>query len=81
MERNISSARYRKKFAAEIEPQLVERLKTGSHICGEVSTAADCVVGHNVSWAHAYGLCRDELFSRYLSLLSKRPAFAHAFDD
>jgi glutathione S-transferase len=39
------------------------------------------VVGHNVTWARGYGLCRDELFRRYLSLVSKRPAFAKAFAD
>jgi glutathione S-transferase len=74
-------ARYRTKFAKEVEPQLAARLEVGPYICGEVFTAADCVVGHDVSWARAYGLCRDDLFQRYLSTLSKRPAFVSAFAD
>ncbi len=74
-------ARYRKKFADEIAPQLVERLEHQSFICGDTFTAADCVVGHSMMWARGYGLCRDELFRSYLSSLSKRPAFASAFAD
>jgi glutathione S-transferase len=74
-------ARYRRKFAAEVEPQLARRLEATPYICGDVFTAADCVVGHGVTWARGYGLCRDEPFRRYLSLVSKRPAFAGAFAD
>ena len=73
--------RYRKKFSEEVEPQLMQRLKATRYICGDEFSAADCVVGHSVTWARGYGLCRDELFRRYLSLLSKRSAFARAFSD
>ena len=74
-------ARYRKKFAEEVEPQLAARLGAAGFICGEEFSAADCVIGHNVAWARGYGLCRDEVFRSYLSRLSKRPAFAAAFAD
>jgi glutathione S-transferase len=74
-------ARYRHKFAAEVEPQLARRLEAAPFICGEAFTAADCVIGHDVVWARGYGLCQDELFRKYVSRLSKRPAFALAFAD
>jgi glutathione S-transferase len=74
-------ARYRRKFATEAEPQLARRLERAPYVCGEAFTAADCVVGHTVTWARGYGLCRDEIFRRYLSVVSKRPAFARAFAD
>jgi glutathione S-transferase len=74
-------ARYRKKFAEEVEPQLALRLQEAPYVCGEKFTAADCVVGHSVFWARGYGLCRDQIFRGYLSTLSKRPAFASAFSD
>ena len=73
--------RYRQKFIAEIEPQLAARLESGGFICGETFTAADCVIGHDVTWARGYGLCQDELFRAYLSRVSKRPAFRAAFAD
>ncbi len=76
-----SNARYRKKFAEEVEPQLIQRLRNTAHICGENFTAADCVVAHTVMWARAYGLCRADEFKRYLSTVSKRPAFMRAFAD
>ena len=74
-------ARYRQKFTDEVEPQLARRLQAAPYACGEAFTAADCVLGHNVTWARGYGLCRDELFRAYLSRLAKRPAFAAAFAD
>lgn len=73
--------RYRMKFTKEVEPQLSERLDAGAYICGDNFTAADCVVGHCVSWARAYGLCQDALFQSYLSTLAMRPAFLSAFAD
>jgi glutathione S-transferase len=73
--------RYRNKFAAEIEPQLAQRLAHAPFICGEAFSAADCIVGHSVFWARGYGLCRDDVFRGYLSRLSKRPAFVAAFAD
>jgi glutathione S-transferase len=73
--------RYRQKFISEVEPQLAERLTKGAFICGDAFTAADCVIGHNVTWARGYGLCQDELFRAYLSRISKRPAFRAAFAD
>lgn len=74
-------ARYRKKFTSEIEPQLSRRLERMAYICGESFSAADCVVGHSVFWARAYGLCKDGVFRSYISRLSKRPAFVVAFAD
>lgn len=74
-------ARYRKKFIEEVEPQLAERLSKTPYICGDVFTAADCVIAHSMMWAKGYGLCRDELFKRYFSTVSKRPAFISAFAD
>ena len=62
-------ARYRKKLATEVEPQLAARLEASPDICGETFTAADCVVAHSVVWARGYGMCRSEVFKRYLSLL------------
>lgn len=74
-------ARYRKKFTEEVEPQIASRLDRSAYACGDEFTAADCVVGHSVLWARGYGLCRDETFRRYLSTVSKREAFIHAFAD
>jgi glutathione S-transferase len=74
-------ARYRNKFREEVEPQLAARLAQSPFICGAQFTAADCVVGHAVFWARAYGLCSGDVFKRYLGELSKRPAFGPAFAD
>jgi glutathione S-transferase len=74
-------ARYRRKFVEEAEPQIAARLERAPFICGERFTAADCIVGHSVTWARGYGLCRPELFRRYVSTLAKRPAFVRAFAD
>lgn len=74
-------ARYRSKFIAEVEPQLVARLEKTKHICGDEFSAADCIIGHNVTWARAYNLCQNAIFGGYLSRLSKRPAFISAFAD
>jgi glutathione S-transferase len=73
--------RYRSKFTQEVEPQIARRLESTPHICGDAFTAADCLVAYDVFWARGYGLCRDEIFRRYLSTVSKRPAFASAFAD
>jgi glutathione S-transferase len=74
-------ARYRNKFMTEVEPQLAARLAHSEFICGDTFTAADCVIGHNITWARGYGMCQDELFRAYLSRISKRPAFRAAFAD
>jgi glutathione S-transferase len=74
-------ARYRNKFMTEVEPQLAARLANDGFICGDTFTAADCVIGHNVTWARGYGMCQDEIFRAYLSRISKRPAFRAAFAD
>jgi glutathione S-transferase len=73
--------RYRKKFADEVEPQLLARFERHAFICGDAFTAADCVIGHNVTWARGYGLCQGEPFRSYLSRVSKRSAFIKAFAD
>ncbi len=74
-------ARYRKKFASEVEPQLLQRLQKWQFICGDKFSGADIVIGHNVTWARGYRMCQDDLFRGYLSRLSKRPAFQQAFAD
>jgi glutathione S-transferase len=38
-------------------------------------------MGHIVTWARAYGLCRDSAFRRYVARIARRPAFAAAFAD
>jgi glutathione S-transferase len=76
-----TATRYRQKLATEVEPQLAARLGKHEFICGDTFTAADCVIGHNVTWARGYGMCQDAVFRRYLSRISKRPAFAKAFAD
>ena len=73
--------RYRAKFAGEVEPQLKRRLEAGGFACGDRFSAADCVVGHGVMWALAYGLCADPAFADYIARLSQRPAFQSAFAD
>lgn len=73
--------RYNTKFTEEVEPQLIARLEKADFICGNAFTAADCVMGQNVLWATAYGLCKPPPFAEYLARLSQRPAFAKAFSD
>lgn len=73
--------RYRDKFVKEVEPQVIARLTSAPYICGEVFSAADIVIGHNVWWARAYQLCQDDLFRDYLSRLAERPAYEKAFAD
>ncbi|MEM9388511.1 MAG: glutathione S-transferase family protein [Pseudomonadota bacterium] len=69
------------KIADEVEPQILARLSNGAYICGDSFSAADIVMGHNVGWARAYGLCRDETFRAYRERLAARPAFEAAFAD
>lgn len=69
------------KWHSEIEPQLKSRLENNGFICGADFTAADCIAGHNVHWAKAYGLCQDQVFTDYLNRLEARPAFQMAYAD
>ena len=71
----------RDKLKNEVEPQLIARLETHDFICGEAFSAADCMIGHNVGWARAYGLCKGKVFDAYRSRLAKRGAFAKAYAD
>ena len=73
--------RYRNKFTQEVEPQLKARLGEHQHICGARFSAVDCVMGPNVRWAQAYGLCQDATFSEYIGRMSERPAFVKAYSD
>jgi glutathione S-transferase len=73
--------RYVAKFADEVEPQLIKRLTEHDYICGDHFSAADCIITHNVMWAKSYGLCTDDIYSNYLSKVTKRPAFMAAFAD
>jgi glutathione S-transferase len=74
-------ARYRKKFKTEVQPQLAARLERGGFICGPAFSAADCMIGHGVLWAKAYGLCAGEVFDRYVGRLAGQESFAKAFAD
>ena len=69
------------KIGDEVEPQLVSRLSASEYICGDSFSAADIVMGHNVGWARAYGLCRDDSLREYRERLAARPAFQQAFAD
>ena len=73
--------RYNDKFTGEVEPQLISRLDATDYICGENFSAVDCVMGQNVLWARAYGLCQGEQFSDYIARLSQRTAFGKAYAD
>ena len=73
--------RYEEKFRSEVEPQLADRLQRHDFILGDEFSAADCVMGQNVMWARAYGLCQPEIFGHYMSKFSKRPAFIKAYAD
>jgi glutathione S-transferase len=73
--------RYRNKFTREVEPQLKARFGRHPFICGARFSAADCIMGQNVSWAQAYELCQDAVFSDYMRRLSERPAFVKAYSD
>jgi len=73
--------RYRGKFANEVEPQIAARLEKHDFICGDAFTAADIIIGYNVGWAKAYGLCGDGIFRKYQMRLAARPAFLAAFAD
>jgi|AntAceMinimDraft_11_1070367.scaffolds.fasta_scaffold03611_5 glutathione S-transferase len=74
-------ARYNAKFTQEVEPQLLARLNTTAFVCGDSFSAVDCVMGQNVMWAQAYGLCQPTEFKDYIRRLSKRPAFGKAYSD
>lgn len=69
------------KFRSEVEPQLEARFAAQDYVCGREFSAADIVIGHNVAWARAYEMCPQDVFGAYLSRLTERPAYRHAFDD
>jgi glutathione S-transferase len=73
--------RYNTKWTQEVEPQMIARLKEHDFICGDTFSAADCVMGQNVMWAKAYGLCQPTEFKEYIGRLSQRPAFGKAYSD
>jgi glutathione S-transferase len=73
--------RYKKKFAAEMQPQLRNRLERTPFICGDRFSAADCIIAHCVMWARLYELCLGEAFDRYLGRVAERPAYRSAFSD
>jgi glutathione S-transferase len=74
-------ARYNHKFTQEVAPQLLSRLENSGYICGDRFSAVDCVMGQNVLWAQAYGLCQSSTFSDYVARLSQRPSFGKAYAD
>ena len=71
----------RDRLQNEIVPQLTKRLEIYDFICGDKFTAADCMMGQNINWASAYGLCRNDTFKAYMARLKSRPAFQMAFSD
>jgi glutathione S-transferase len=73
--------RYNRKFTQEVEPQLIARLERTDYICGDTFSAVDCVMGQNVLWATAYGLCQPPQFADYIARISQRPAFSQAYAD
>ncbi len=77
----VTIARYRQKFCEEVEPQLIARFDRHPYICGTGFSAADCVMGQNVLWARAYGLCQQAQFAEYVGRLAHRPAFGKAYAD
>lgn len=76
-----SAQRALDKLETEVRPQLLARFDAAPFACGDTFTAADILVGHNVSWARSYGLFQDGAFANYLRRLAERPAFGRAFDD
>lgn len=72
--------RYKDKIASEIVPQLIKRISEYGYVCKEYS-AADCIIGHCIIWAQAYGLCHEAVFMEYLDRLAEREAFHKAFAD
>ena len=80
--RNAGFAQFnRDKIENEIKPQIIKRLEASNYICGDNFTVADCLIGHNLNWARAYGLCIDPVLKAYFKQLSTRPAFNLAFAD
>jgi glutathione S-transferase len=73
--------RYQNKFTHEVEPELKARLDQHPHICGARFSAVDCVMGQNVLWAQAYGMCQAPSFAEYAGRMSERPAFIAAYSD
>lgn len=73
--------RYLQKFRGEVEPQLRARLENTAFVCGDDFLAVDCVMGQNINWARAYGLCQDPAFDTYLERLKGRPAYQAAYAD
>ena len=60
---------------------MISRLEKSDYICGDHFSAVDCVMGQNVLWARAYGLCQSSQFAEYVARLSQRTAFAKAYAD
>jgi len=80
--RNEAFANFnRDKIKNEVAPQLEARLEQHEFICGDSFSAADCLMGQNINWAAAYGLCRSQLFKSYMTRMKSRPAFQMAFAD
>jgi glutathione S-transferase len=73
--------RYRGKFIDDGEPQILARLNKHEYILDDQFSAADCIMGHIVFWAKAYGLCQGERFDAYLATLMQRDSLAKSLDD
>jgi glutathione S-transferase len=80
--RSASLAQFnRDKFKNEVEPQLLSRLDKHDYMCAFGFSAADCMIGQNINWARAYGLCQDDRFYAYMKRMKQREAFQQAFAD
>ncbi|CAK9093148.1 unnamed protein product [Durusdinium trenchii] len=75
--------RTKAKWIKEIEPQIVAQIEaTGNkYLLGEQFTSADVIMGHNLKWSQAYGLCESQVLLDYLARLAERPAWQAAWAD
>jgi glutathione S-transferase len=69
------------KLTNEIVPQLEARLSKHDWICGDVFTAADCLMAQNIGWMRSYGVGRDGVIQDYAKRLQARPAWQDAYSD
>ncbi|MGB6229068.1 MAG: glutathione S-transferase family protein [Litorimonas sp.] len=69
------------KLRTEIVPQLDDRLSRHDWICGDMFTAADCIMAQNIGWMRAYGVAREGAVADYAKRLQARPSWRAAYAD
>jgi glutathione S-transferase len=69
------------KLQNEIIPQLEARLSQQDWICGDMFTAADCIMAQNVGWMRAYGVGHKGAVHEYAKRLQARPSWQTAYSD